>query len=371
MKKSLSTALAMTLAAALLAATPVVSHAQSAVTLYGIVDEGITYTNNQSGHANYQLQSSVASASRWGLRGAEDLGGGMKAVFVLENGFDPSTGNLGNNGRIFGRQAFVGLSSKYGTVTMGRQYDEVVDMLAPIDASLKWGIYFAHAGDVDNTSGSVRINNSVKYVSPNISGITVGALYSFGGQPGRFSSQSTSSAGISYTRGPLYVAAAYMFMKNPFAAGFDSLAPKNIIYSAYVPSAQSWRVTGAGGSYAIGPVTAGFEYTSTQFAKGFAGNDVNFDNYEANVGWLVRPDIQLGVAYVYTHGKIDATGAAPIYRSIDLSADYFLSKRTDVYLAGVVLKAGGSATQAQITTLSAASSTTSQVALRVGIRHKF
>jgi len=352
-------------------AAPLVSHAQSAVTLYGIVDEGITYTNNQSGHAAYQLQSGVASASRWGLRGAEDLGGGTKTVFVLENGFDPSSGSLANNGRIFGRQVYVGLSTNYGTVTMGRQYDEVVDMLAPIDASCQWGIYFAHAGDVDNTSGSVRINNSVKYVSSSLSGITLGALYSFGGQPGQFSTDSTSSVGISYKRGPLYVAAAYLFMKNPFAAGFDSLAPKNIIYSAYVPSAQSWRVAGTGASYALGPVTAGLEYTSTSFAKGFGGRNVSFDNYEANAGWLVRPDVQLGAAYVYTHGKVDASGASPIYRAIDLNADYLLSKRTDIYLSGIYLKAGGSATQAAIEYVPAASSTPTQIAVRIGLRHKF
>ncbi|WP_233836693.1 porin [Paraburkholderia sp. ZP32-5] len=353
------------------ASGPVVCAAQSSVTLYGIVDEGITYSNNQNGHAAFQMQSGVASASRWGLRGTEDLGGGTKAIFVLENGFDPSTGSLGNNGRLFGRQAYVGLSSSYGSLTMGRQYDAVVDMLARIDASLQWGIYFAHAGDVDNTSGSVRINNSVKYTSPSLYGITFAGLYSFGGQPGQFSAQSTSSAGVSYTRGPLYVAAAYLYMKNPLQAGFDGLAPKNIIYSAYVPSASSWRVIGTGASYAIGTVTTGFEFTTTQFAHGFDGADVNFDNYEANVGWFVRPDVQLGAAFDYTHGKLDASGAAPNYRAIDLNADYLLSKRTDVYMSGVYMKAGGAAKQAAITYLPAPSSTQTQIAVRVAIRHRF
>jgi predicted porin len=346
-------------------------HAQSAVTLYGIVDEGVTYSNNQKGHAAYQMQSGVASASRWGLRGAEDLGGGAKAIFVLENGFDPSTGTLGNNGRLFGRQAYVGLSSDYGALTMGRQYDEVVDMLARIDASLQWGIYFAHAGDVDNTSGSVRINNSVKYMSPSLYGITFAGLYSFGGKPGQFSTQSTSSAGVSYTRGPLYVAAAYLYMKNPLAAGFDSLAPKSIIYSAYVPSATSWRVIGSGASYAIGPVTTGFEFTATRFANGFGGADVSFNNYEANIGWFVRPDFQVGAAFDYTHGKLDASGAAPNYRAVDLNADYLLSKRTDAYMSGVYMKATGAAKQGAITYVPAASSSPTQIAVRVAIRHRF
>ncbi|MFM0527356.1 porin [Paraburkholderia strydomiana] len=345
--------------------------AQSAVTLYGIVDEGLTYTNNQNGHSVWQMQSGVASASRWGLRGSEDLGGANKAVFVLENGFDPSTGNLGNNGRLFGRQAYVGISTPYGTVTMGRQYDEVVEMLARIDASLQWGIYFAHAGDVDNTSGSVRINNSIKYASPKLYGVTFGGLYSFGGQPGSLSRQSTSSAGLSYTVGPLYLAAAYLYMKNPYQAGFDSTAPKNLIYSAYVPTASSWRVIGAGGLYAAGAITVGAEYTTTRFANGLNNADVSFDNYEANVGWFVRPDVLLGAAFVYTHGKLDATGAKPNYRAVDLNADYLLSKRTDVYLSGAYLKAGGAASRAALTYIPTASSTPTQIAVRVALRHRF
>lgn len=359
---------------AAVAATSVSCYAQSsasAVTLYGIIDEGITYTNNQNGHSAWQVQSGEASASRFGFRGSEDLGGGYRSVFVLENGFDPSTGTLANNGRLFGRQAFVGISSPYGTVTLGRQYDEIVDMLARIDASLQWGIYFAHAGDVDNTSGSVRINNAVKYTSPTFRGVTFAGLYGFGGQPGSLSQQSTSSAGMSYNEGPLYLGAAYLYMKNPLQAGFDNLAPKNVIYSAYVPSATSWRVIGAGGAYKLGAVTLGAEYTTTVFANGFNNADVSFDNYEFNVGWVPRPDLSLGAAFVYTHGKLDATGAIPNYRAIDLNADYLLSTRTDVYMSLAYLKAGGAANVAAITYVTAPSSSPTQLAVRVGVRHRF
>ncbi|MCI3208297.1 MULTISPECIES: porin [Pandoraea] len=362
---------ALALLCATLATTSLTSHAQSSVTLYGIIDEGITYTNNQNGGAAWQVQSGEASASRFGFRGTEDLGGGYRSVFVLENGFDPSSGTLANNGRLFGRQAFVGVSSPYGTVTLGRQYDEIVDMLARVDASLQWGIYFAHAGDVDNTSGSVRINNSVKYTSPTVHGVTFAGLYGFGGQPGSVSTQSTSSVGASYSEGPIYLAAAYLYMKNPLQAGFDNLAPKNVIYSAYVPSATSWRVIGAGGSYKLGDVTLGAEYTTTRFANGFNNADVSFDNYEVNVGWVPRPDLSLGAAFVYTHGKLDATGAIPNYRAIDLNADYLLSKRTDVYLSCAYLKAGGAAPVAAITYIPAPSSTPTQLAVRVGVRHRF
>src|SRR5271156_4107576 len=115
MKKSL-------LAAGILGVCAGAAHAQSSVTLYGIVDEGLTFTQNSHGQRQYSMVSGEIQASRWGLRGTEDLGGGMKAVFVLENGMDLSSGKLGQGGLEFGRQAFVGLGTTYGTVTLGRQY---------------------------------------------------------------------------------------------------------------------------------------------------------------------------------------------------------------------------------------------------------
>ncbi|MGU7782903.1 porin [Burkholderia sp. PU8-34] len=349
------------------------AYAQSSVTLYGIVDEGVTYTTNQNGHSNWQLQSGGASISRWGLRGAEDLGGGMKAIFVLENGFDPSTGNVGNNGRLFGRSAYVGISSRLGTLTLGRQYEEIADLLSKINAGLNWSVYFAHAGDIDNTAGTNRINNAVKYVSPTVAGFALGALYSFGGQPGQFSSNSVTSVGITYTGVaiPLYLAAAYTIIKNPYTAVFDSIAPRTVTFAAYVPKAESQKIAGVGGQYRIGNATVGLEYTTTRFTKAFLGKDVRFDNYEANVSYLINPALLAGMAYVYTHGKVDAGDATPIYRAVDLFVDYLFSKRTDVYFAAEWMRAGGSATQAQITYVTTPSSGRNQSILRVGLRHRF
>ena len=91
------------------------AHAQSSVTLYGLIDSGLTYTNSQitgtgsGGHSNWQMTSGSVQYSRWGLRGAEDLGGGIKAIFTLENGFNLNNGQFSSSNRIFNRQAFVGL----------------------------------------------------------------------------------------------------------------------------------------------------------------------------------------------------------------------------------------------------------------------
>src|SRR5215469_1174898 len=164
------------------------AHAQSSVTLYGIVDDGFNFVTNSGGAHLYSLVSGGIQSSRWGLRGNEDLGGGLSSVFVLENGFDLNSGKLGQGGLEFGRQAYAGLSSRYGTVTFGRQYDSVVDYIGPFAAGDQWGGYIAaHPGDLDNFNNSYRTNNTIKYASANYAGLTFGGTYSFGGTAGDFS----------------------------------------------------------------------------------------------------------------------------------------------------------------------------------------
>ena len=153
------------------------ANAQTSVTLYGLIDAGLTYTNNQGGAHNFQATSGAVNGSRWGLRGAEDLGGGLKAIFTLENGFNIMNGKLGQGGREFGRQAFVGLSSdSAGALTLGRQYDSVVDYLGPLalTGTQYGGTQAAHPFDNDNLDNSFRISNSVKYQSLNYGGFKFG-----------------------------------------------------------------------------------------------------------------------------------------------------------------------------------------------------
>ena len=142
------------------------AQAQNSVTLYGVIDAGIGYVHNAQG--NEKLVGMIngnLSGDRWGLKGQEDLGGGLKAIFQLESGFHVGTGRLGQGGREFGRQAFVGLTAdQYGTVTIGRQYDPLVDMVQGITADNYFGSAFATPGDVDNYDNSLRTSNAVKYV---------------------------------------------------------------------------------------------------------------------------------------------------------------------------------------------------------------
>jgi predicted porin len=122
------------LVAASLCAYGPVAHAQTSVVLYGVIDEGIMFNNNVAastpgtGGRKFYLDSlNGIYGSRWGLKGTEDLGDGMHAVFMVESGINLNNGALGQGGLEFGRQAFIGIgSSRYGDVTLGRQYDSVV-----------------------------------------------------------------------------------------------------------------------------------------------------------------------------------------------------------------------------------------------------
>ena len=101
------------------------AHAQSSVTLYGIIDTGVEYVSHANAAGDHVVRMPGVTGelpSRWGLRGTEDLGGGYQAVFTLESGFNVRGGDLGQGGRLFGRQAFVGLKSGFGTLAFGRQY---------------------------------------------------------------------------------------------------------------------------------------------------------------------------------------------------------------------------------------------------------
>jgi predicted porin len=379
--------------------------AQSSVTLYGIIDEGINYTSNvatsSGGKRLFNLSSGVLQGSRWGMKGVEDLGGGLKALFTLENGFDVNNGRLSQGGLLFGRQAFVGLSSnKLGTVTLGRQYDSVVDYASPVAISHQWGGYIgAHPGDIDNFNNGQRTNNAVKYTSPNLSGLTFGGLYSFGGIAGNETQNQVWSVGAGYSQGPLQLGAGYLNVRNANVGFFGNSSATtlsaatanatNPVISGFM-SAHTYQVIGAGAAYSIGAATIGATYSNSQFKslgdtatsgpnpQRYTGSST-FNNAEVNLKYQVTPAFLMGVAYDYTKGgsTTTPTGSNPgaTYHQGSVGADYFLSKRTDLYFIGVFQKASGtdSTNKAAVASINGltASSNDRQVALRLGIRHKF
>ncbi|MFP3702905.1 porin [Paraburkholderia sp. SIMBA_009] len=366
----------LVIAAAVAATFASASYAQSSVTLYGIVDAGFTYTTNIGGERNYAMTSGNVQASRWGLRGVEDLGGGLKAVFNLESGFDVMNGK--QNGGLFNRQSFVGLSqAQFGTVTFGRQFDSVVDYVGPLMAVGTWGgTYMAHVmdNDNDNGNGSFSLNNSIKYTSANYSGFQFGGTYAFSNQAGGFANNRAYSAGASYQNAGLRVGAAYLQ-----AQGMDRNGNGAVVGDP-LGANERQRTWGAGASYTYGPVVGGVVFTQTRLNNFTADKSVRFNNIEGNVRYNLTPALGIGAMYTYTNANGDGvdngTGSRSVHwHQFGLQADYALSKRTDIYLEGVGLWGSGQnavgLTQVGYTSDGGVSSSKNQGIITTGIRHRF
>jgi predicted porin len=208
------------LAIAVLASIAGVANAQSSVVVYGIVDAGVTAERGGANGSMTKVATGVQQGNRLGFKGVEDLGNGLKALFQLESGFNLDTGTS-RQGALFGRQAFVGLSSNIGTVTLGRQYNLIFDSLDAIDP-FNTGL----SGAASNLmapgnriqkdpatsvvgNGNVRTNNSVVYATPSFSGFSAKAMYGAGEAAGSSSTGRTLGASANYVNGPVTVIAAY------------------------------------------------------------------------------------------------------------------------------------------------------------------
>ncbi|AJX14415.1 porin [Burkholderia ubonensis] len=371
------------------------AHAQSSVTLYGIVDAGIAYVHNAQ-DANGANASSLVkfgsgnlSGNRWGLRGIEDLGGGLSALFQLENGFNIGTGALGQGQREFGRKAIVGLASNtWGTVTLGRQYDPVVDLVQGLTEDGYFGGVFSTPGDLDNYDNSLRVSNSVKYTSPLISGFQFAALYGFGGVAGATGSGRTYSFGLSYANGPLSLGAGYFFANGGTTTDKSGArtwtSSSNTLFNTVInqgfASAKSIQIVRVAGQYVLGAATFGLAYSNTQYGADTLSafsQTAKFNNGSAYFNWQFSSALRAGVGYNYT----SLTGPTSAhYNQVNLGANYSLSKRTDLYAlfgyqkaSGNTLNASGAIVKAAATVGSYGvnSGTDTQELAVVGIRHKF
>jgi len=212
------------LATALAAGFACTAQAQTSVTLYGLIDAGLGYTRFKDGNAGtasdkaskFGLEDGVQGGNRWGMRGSEDLGGGLKALFQLEGGFLLSRGTHGQGGRMFGREATLALSSEnWGTLTAGRTTnfaDRYVGGLLAQGDAWKQG-----HGSASFTPLAVRIDNAVLYETPNVAGFQLGVGYAFrqdGAQQYKLNGVTDPNSnlvtlGLRYTNGPLALAASY------------------------------------------------------------------------------------------------------------------------------------------------------------------
>jgi predicted porin len=163
---------------AVLGALPALASAQS-INMYGIFDTGVEYVNHvgETGDSVVKMPNfSGTVPSRWGLRGTEDLGRGAQVNFTLESGFAPDSGALNQGGRLFGRQAWVGLSDRWGQLSFGRQYTMFYWATAASDIL---GPNAYGSSSIDSYFPNARADNAIAYVGK-FGALKIGVTYSFG-----------------------------------------------------------------------------------------------------------------------------------------------------------------------------------------------
>ena len=327
---------------------PTLANAQFNVTVYGIVDASVRRADNANaaGQSLTALNDGVYVGSRFGSRGSEDLGGGLKAVFTLENGFDPSSGTLQQvnasasngsgaapGGRLFGREASVGLDSPLGLVTLGRQYTLAHPLSGRFQPQPNPNL---DAISMFSTHHVARQDNMARYYKQ-LGPVGLYASYTFNAGNGR-----GRGVGASYSAGPLDLTTYYQEVNN-------------------AANTATRGISGAGGSWAV-----------SKELKAFLGymkrNDRGTSAQENNV-WGIGVNYNLTAPLVLTvnYAQDRQSGVNPGTRKMGyVGLDYLFSKRTDLYaevdnnrLSGAYPLPGFMGTRASATSFS------------VGLRHRF
>lgn len=265
------------------------------VTLYGVADLGLNYQHQKVGDADatskFSQNSGQNSASRFGLKGTEDLGNGYKVGFVLENGFNADDGTLGNGGRLFGREANVYLQGDFGTLSMGRvgalsagagSYNVVYGYTG---FSTGWGDTVASKG-LFNLGDRDRMDNTVTYVTPSFGGLTAYAQYSFNAE-GAESDQSSLNK--------RYAGLGLKYDLGAFSTGLvvDTVMNKSTNTNAEDSLGVSW---GASYDFGVAKVLGFAQYGKNENKLGgFVGSDAWITGREADNGGAAIVDHEEGV----------------------------------------------------------------------------
>lgn len=336
-------------------------HAKAAsdIVLYGIADSAITYVSDKQGSSSVELNSGNLNTSRLGLRGREDLGGGLSAIFNFEAGLTVDTGTIGSASTFWNRQSWVGLSSKdMGELKLGYQRPSLYDILGPLSHTPPFGSPAARidgagiAGSslarFNNTIGTTRYSNSIKYNSPDFSGFKVHAFAALGEVSGSSTANSTWNLGLSYKNKNLTAGLSYLTTKCRDASG------------CLVNQAKD-EVVGLGVGYLFGNVRVNGIYTQQKNARNVRGNNANTASISASLpvgAW------NLAIGYQVLNDK---TALNQDVDQLNFSAVYNLSKRTALY----TIIARQTVDNKGIAGISFLSSKASQTQASFGIRHRF
>lgn len=345
------------LALATAALLPFFAHAQSQVNLYGLVDMGVNRVSNVQGQNLTELRSGNMLASRFGIRGQEDLGAGTKVAFQLEAGLGADTGAVGAADSYWNRQSWLGLAQQgVGELRLGRQLTVMNDAFGTYGASTYMGTQTAAVegtGSKDSAAGhynamlsGTRLSNMVKFNSADMAGFKVRAMVALGEQAGSDKAGRSESLGVTYAKHQIEAGVVY-----------------HVTHGADSAQQNSDRVWGVGASYKfLDGARVGFTATQEKNAKHVVGNDAN--TY-AVLGLLPIQQWTLMASYQ----KLDDKSARNHdVNQLNLGVKYTLSKRTEVYSLFSLQKVDNGGVAGMF---SKTSSNDKQNQFNVGVRHAF
>lgn len=347
------------MALALAAATGGAAQAQSSVQVYGLLDVGVENANNQNaaGNSATRVISGGMNTSRWGVRGTEDLGGGLKAVFNLEGGILMDTG--AQDGALFKRQAYVGLEGAFGRVVIGRSFSSVYDVVIGYDP-MGFAPFYSWATSGPATGPSkygftTAYDNLIKY-SGTVGNFRFGANYAAGEQTSGVADSAKMGVTGTYKFGPANVMATYERNNGNTVAATGNRDENTV-----------WHV---GANYETGPLKFWAVLRDYNLTAGRAATaDVEATTTWGGVAYKATPATTLTAAVYHVNVKNVAAGRDADPTLYVLRYRYALSKRTDVHVSGAYAKAKNG----QLTGLSRddAGFADSQRGVTVGMQHRF
>ncbi|TDY16929.1 putative porin [Paraburkholderia sp. BL6665CI2N2] len=374
--------------AIVLAVFATAAHAQSSVTLYGVLDTGFLYQSTSAatfqphapnlGHT-YQMKDGGIYASFWGLKGSEDLGGGYKINFKLQGVFNTTNGKFGlsdtpGTTAIFNQFATVGVSSPYGTFDAGRQIIPMIYAMAETDVRgaqyfgsilTAWlGINQAAGWPGTSTNapiGALYDSNALVYNSPKFYGASVALEYAPGGVGGQFQGGTRESAVLKYSNYGLNLSAVYYngHDTNPFPLTY--------------PAAPAVPATGLANNrfYYFGAMytISGFSF-SASYAIGknpAHSNTADFEMASGGLGYQFSPRFKVTSGYYYLKDKNNSSNHSSEFA---IGAEYNLSQRTKAYAQVGYVDNKGTMNQTIIYGAPVAPGVSTTAAM-IGIRHTF
>lgn len=323
------TAVAMSFAAS--AALPAL--AQSNVTVYGILDTGLVHTTNTNaaGGAATKMPALTGSVpSRLGFRGVEDLGGGLQAVFVLENGLGVDSGAAGQGGRLFGRQANIGLKGSWGALTLGRQVN--MTFLSALKSDVMGPNLFSMSS-IDPYLPNARSDNAIGYLGT-FKDVTVGATYSFGRDASAAGGAAATNcggevAGNAKACRQMTALLGYDNKVYGVTASYDIMYGNTGAAAGLTTSDSSDKRVTLNGYAMVGATRIGAGVMVRKKMAATRANDLEADLYYAGASHPLTPALTLD-AQLARHAVANSANDSTL---AVLRLTYALSKRTVVYSA--------------------------------------